>query len=190
MLSFSSSDAKKRAKYAFKIVTIGDPAVGKTSLVLRYTKNTFSEQYIVSLGVNFLSKVIEIKGEPVLLQIWDTGGQERFKVLRLAYYKGADGGLIVYDTTNKETFEKVIEYHEELKSICGNIPMALIGNKIDLKDKREVSREEGQALASNLGLLFFETSAKEDINVKNAFQKLAEAVYERQLKEIREEKIG
>ncbi|MGQ4833458.1 MAG: Rab family GTPase [Candidatus Asgardarchaeia archaeon] len=190
MLSTSSSYIEKRAKYAFKIVTIGDPAVGKTSLVLRYTKNTFSEQYIVSLGVNFLSKVIKVNGESILLQIWDTGGQERFKVLRLAYYKGADGGLIVYDVTSKETFEKVDEYYEELRSICGDIPIALVGNKVDLQDNREVSREEGMKKANELKLLFFETSAKENINVEKAFGELAHVVYEKQIKKLRKEEVS
>lgn len=177
----SAKDIRARPKYAFKIVTIGNPAVGKTSLVLRYTKNTFSEQYIVSLGVNFLSKIIHINNEAIQLQIWDTGGQERFKVLRLTYYRGADGGILVYDVTNEESFDKVDEYYHELREICGNIPLILLGNKIDLEDKRVVSTEKGKAKAEELGLLFFETSAKENINVAKAFEELAKLVFERQI---------
>ena len=171
--------SSETSEYIFKVIIIGDAGVGKTSLALRYAKDTFREEYIVSLGVNFLYKETEIEGHKVRIQIWDTGGQERFSALRPKYYEGADAGVICYEITSKSTFESVKKYLEEIRRYCGDIPIALVATKIDLEDRREVSSEEGKKFASEHGLSFFETSAKEAINVNDVFQFLAEEVYYR-----------
>ena len=166
----------------FKIIVVGDAGVGKTSLALRYTQNTFTEEYIVTIGVNFLSKLVKINNDRVKLQIWDTGGQERFAYIRPSYYKGATGAIITYDITNRESFIHLPRWLKELDKYCEGLITVLVGNKADLEDRRQVEYSEGEDFAKSYSLPFFETSAKENKNVVDVFEYLARAIYNEKIR--------
>ena len=155
--------------HQYKIIVVGEASVGKTSLAVRFTHNFFRPDYIPTSGTNFFVKNLK-KGDEILqLQIWDTGGQERFRHVRPKYYKNAHGALLVYDITNFETFRKLISWLAELDRYCGNIPIVLVGNKKDLEDKREVSVEDAEEFSKVYRTYFTEASAKTGENVTYAF---------------------
>jgi small GTP-binding protein len=136
--------------FIFKIVMVGDQAVGKSNLLLRYTKGEFDEFSKVTLGVEFASKFLKIESDQqyVKAQIWDTAGQERFRSVTGAYYRGAVGALLVYDITSRSSFESITKWIKEVKEHADpNIVMILIGNKSDLAEKRQVKHEEGLKLS-------------------------------------------
>ncbi|MFX1509077.1 MAG: GTP-binding protein [Promethearchaeota archaeon] len=169
--------ARRPYTHIAKAVVVGDAAVGKTSLLVRYVKNIFNPTYILTIGVAFHVKDIVV-GENVLrLQAWDTGGQERFGPIRQLYYRGAKGVLLVYDRTNPDSFERVDYWLNEVKRGCGDVPLVLIANKSDLDAK--VSAAEGRKKAEEYSMVFVETSAKEDTNVDFAFSELARTILNR-----------
>jgi len=168
----------ERDTYIFKVIVVGDASVGKTSLTLRYTQDYFSENYIVTIGVNFLKKTIQMDNMDIVLDIWDTGGQERFAYIRASYFKGAAGAIICYDITNKKSFDDLPKWLNEVDKYCEAVPMVLVGTKKDLKDQRQVSVEEGKAFAEAYGMKFFETSAKTGENVEELFNTLAKMMVE------------
>lgn len=132
----------------FKVVLVGDSGVGKTNILLRYTKNEFSFDSKATVGVEFGSKKFELNDYKIKAQIWDTAGQERYKSITNAYYKGAKGALVVYDITKKETFDAIDRWVPELRTNGDEqITILLIGNKCDLEDQRQISKEEGQEKA-------------------------------------------
>ncbi|WEU39879.1 MAG: GTP-binding protein [Candidatus Odinarchaeum yellowstonii] len=159
------------SKYVFKIILVGNGRVGKTSLLLRFTENKFSAEYKKTLGTDFAVKNVVVNGEEVKLQIWDLGGQELFRDLRRAFYPGAKAALIVYDVTNRRSFESVPAWHADIISALKKIPVIVVGNKIDLP--REVSYEEAKKLCDRLEVEYIETSAKLDQNVADTFMKIA-----------------
>ncbi len=159
------------SKYVFKIILVGNGRVGKTSLLLRFTENKFSAEYKKTLGTDFAVKNVVVNDEEVKLQIWDLGGQELFRDLRRAFYPGAKAALIVYDVTNRSSFESVPAWHADIVSALKKIPVIVVGNKIDLP--REVSYEEAKQLCNRLSVEYIETSAKLDQNVSDAFMKIA-----------------
>ncbi|MEM2145257.1 MAG: GTP-binding protein [Candidatus Jordarchaeaceae archaeon] len=165
--------------YSFKTLVVGDGGVGKTSLVRRFATGKFDADYIQTIGVNLLSKIIEVNGKRIKLHLWDTGGQEKFRNLLPRYYEGGRCGLVVYDVTKPLTLKKCIWWVGEVIKHCGKIPLILVGNKTDLE--RQVSTEEGLSIANSLGVSFIETSAKEQINVEKAFSLLGEMVLEEAL---------
>jgi len=167
------SKGKNDVAFLFKVIVVGDAATGKTAVTMRWATGTFSESYRMTIGVDFAVKIVEADGKKVKLSVWDTAGQERFSHIRPMYFRGARGGFIVFDVTNRKSFENVSLWLEEVQKHCENIPLLLIGNKIDLEDQREVSSEEGEALAKKLGLPFFETSAKTGELVTKCFTMLA-----------------
>jgi small GTP-binding protein len=129
----------------FKVVLIGDSGVGKSNILLRYLKNEFSFESKATVGVEFGSKRFDIEGYKVKAQIWDTAGQERYKSITNAYYKGAKGALLVYDISRRETFDSVDRWIPDLKSNGDEqVTILLIGNKCDLEEQREITKEEGQ----------------------------------------------
>lgn len=162
-----------------KILVIGESAVGKSALLLRYTENTFTTSFMTTIGVDFKNKAIEIDGHNVKLQIWDTAGQEKFKAITKAYYRGAHGILVVFDISNMDSFTKTEGWIESIREANKDIDILLIGNKADLP--RQVSREEAQALADKFNIKYYETSAKENQNVAKAFEDLAALSYKRNL---------
>ncbi|MHA1713883.1 MAG: Rab family GTPase [Candidatus Ranarchaeia archaeon] len=155
-----------------KVVIVGDGGIGKTALVLRYTKDTFSEDYKVTIGVQFATQIEEIDGETVKLQIWDTAGEERFSFLMPIYYRGAQGAILVFDLTKKRTFDHLERWLSLIRQVCGDIPIILCGNKFDLPERR-VTTEEAIEFAKRHNFAYFETSAKTGQNVKMAFNTLA-----------------
>ncbi|MDD1779026.1 MAG: GTP-binding protein, partial [Candidatus Helarchaeota archaeon] len=160
-------------KYAFKIIVIGDPGVGKTTLLLRFVDKAFRELYIPTVGVQVSVKHIEVASDTqAKLNIWDVAGQEHFKSLRRNFYQGSNAVLIVYDITNPKTFKNVETWYLDMVKVLGPIPGFLVGNKADLR--RQVSKLDGQEQATRMKLGgFIETSAKTGENIDNVFQSLA-----------------
>ena len=166
--------------YIFKIVVIGDSGTGKSNLVLRYTKNEFSLETQTTIGVELVPKTVTVDGKIIKAQLWDTAGQERFQALASAYFKGAEGALLVYDITKPGSFRGLDKWIEKLHEHADpNITTLLVGNKCDLKQSREVRTEDAEEFAQKHNMAFLETSALENTNVELAFQKLVAAVYER-----------
>ena len=157
----------------FKIVLIGDSGVGKTNILSRYISNEFSLTTQATVGVEFGSKIIKRGEKLIKLQIWDTAGQERYKSITSAYYKGSKGAFVVYDISRKSTFDNVDKWIEELKNNGSeDVFIMLVGNKSDLKDKREISEEDVQKKAQLYNVAFCETSALEGKNIEYAFESL------------------
>jgi len=160
-----------------KILITGESGVGKSSLLLRFTDDTFDNEQAATIGVDFKVKVINIDGSNVKLAIWDTAGQERFRTLTPSYYRNAQGAILVYDVSSRQTFSRLDTWFEELETYATNpsIVKMLVGNKID-KERREVSREEGLKFARKHSMLFIEASAKTKDGVLCAFEELVQKV--------------
>ena len=157
----------------FKILLLGDSGVGKSSLLLRYTKHEFNVDMRSTIGVEFALKYLKIDNFQLKVQIWDTAGMERYRSITSAYYKGAKGVIIVYDICREKSFENVDKWIEDFKSKADeDAVILLIGNKNDLDDKREVNKEEAELKAQKNKFAFMETSAKENNNVDKAFETL------------------
>ena len=172
----ASSDAKE--DYKLKVVVVGDSGVGKTNLIKRFVTNTFSANSKATVGVEFISKSYRINDQVFKIEIWDTAGQERYKSITAAYYKGAKGALIVYDTTQKTSFENIDKWMSEIKEKSSkDMKLMIIGNKIDLKDERQVETDEALAKAQILEAPIMETSALDATNVKEAFYDLLKEMY-------------
>ena len=165
--------------YLFKVVMIGDSGVGKSNLLLRYTKSDFNLESKTTIGVEFATKKVSTHdGKNVKAQIWDTAGQERYRAITSAYYRGAVGALLVYDITNMNTFKNIPQWLKTLKQQAdSNIIILLVGNKTDLRDKREVKKEEAAAYAAEHQLAFIETSALDCTNVDIAFDRIINEIY-------------
>ncbi|KAI3764326.1 hypothetical protein L2E82_14333 [Cichorium intybus] len=164
--------------YVYKVVVIGDSAVGKTQMLSRFTRNEFFFDSKSTIGVEFQTRTLNIQSKVIKAQIWDTAGQERYRAVTSAYYRGALGAMLVYDITKRQTFDHVARWVEELRVHADKtIVIALIGNKADLEEKREVPSEDAMEFAENQGLYFFETSALTGDNVEAAFFKLLEEIY-------------
>ena len=159
---------------------IGDQAVGKTALLVRYADDDFNEVLLPTIGIDFKIKTIQLQGSAMKLQIWDTAGQERFRTITQAYYRGAMGILLIYDVTNTKSWSNVRNW---VRNIEGNAPQTvnkiLVGNKCDLASMRQVSTQQGEQLAREYGIKFFETSARSNLNVNDVFLTLATDVVER-----------
>lgn len=160
-----------------KIVFVGDQGVGKTSVITRFMYDTFDNHYQATVGIDFLSKTLAIDDRTVRLQLWDTAGQERFRSLIPSYIRDSSGAVVVYDVTKRESFDNASKWIEQVREERGvDVVIALVGNKVDLEDERQVSLEDGQAKADEAGALFSETSAKTGKTVKDLFKQLASAL--------------
>mmetsp|Transcript_10443 Transcript_10443/g.11342 ORF Transcript_10443/g.11342 Transcript_10443/m.11342 type:complete len:201 (+) Transcript_10443:49-651(+) len=156
--------------YLFKLVLIGDSSVGKSCLLLRFADDTFSENYISTIGVDFRFRTLPIEKKTIKLQIWDTAGQERFRTITSAYYRGADGIVLVYDSTNAESFEHINDWIKEVNRFASETTVKLlIANKSDMVEDRQVDPQTGREFAEKLGMQFLETSAKTGEGVDSAF---------------------
>ena len=156
--------------YLLKYIIIGDAAVGKSNLLLRYAHGQFKPEYQLTIGVEFGAKNIQINNKIFRIQIWDTAGQEKFLPITRGYYKNSACALVVYDISNRDSFDHISTWIEDCKNQSPKtIFMVLVGNKCDLNDKRQVTIEEGRELAERNEMLFFETSAKDGINVDEIF---------------------
>jgi len=174
--------------HLFKLVLVGDSGVGKSGLLSRYTRNTFSPDEKSTIGVEFATRISNTEdAKKIKAQIWDTAGQERYRAITNAYYRGALGALLVYDVTLFSSFENIPRWLKELRDHANrDIVLVLVGNKIDmLNDKiasREVSEEAAKRLAEEYDLPWLETSAKTGKNVEEAFAKVIKTIYDNNFK--------
>ncbi|XP_031990432.1 ras-related protein Rab-18-B-like [Corvus moneduloides] len=159
------------AGLTLKLLLVGDSAVGKSSLLRRFTDGAFEPRLKPTVGVDFKVKKMVLEGRAVQLAVWDTAGQERFRTLTPSYYRGAQGVVLVYDVTRKDTFTGLQGWLNELEMYNSNTVKMLVGNKTDKPD-REVERKEGLQFARKHSLLFIETSAKTQEGVQHAFEEL------------------
>lgn len=167
-----------------KLLLLGDGAVGKSSLLLRYCEDKFDHKHILTIGVDFKSKIVKIGHETVRLQIWDTAGQERFRNITPVYFRSAMGVILVFDVTSQQSFENVSFWLESLALHAGNdISKIIVGNKVDLVDARQVSKRRAEALAAKHGLEYFEASALSNIGVQEIFEKVARDIRQKHIKE-------
>lgn len=176
--STTLESATKNVEVAFirekqiKLLLLGDSSTGKTCILQKFTDDTFNLSFITTIGIDFRTKEMTYKGNKKKVVIWDTAGQERFRNITKAYYRGSLGMLLVYDITNKTTFENISRWMKEIKSSTSeDLEIILIGNKIDLPD-RQVTTEQGQMLADSYNIPFLETSAKTGENIKIAFEQI------------------
>jgi len=169
----------------FKILLVGDASVGKTSLIYRFINNKFLNSYSSTIGVDYQTKIYDHKGYKIKLQIWDTAGQERFHSITNNYFKGADGILFVYDITNINSFKGVKNWIKESEDYNNNIQKILLGNKCDLDDSREAKKEDVEIFCNEKKIDFFETSAKTNFNLDEAFKRMIELIFKN--KETRKE---
>jgi Ras-related protein Rab-1A len=166
--------------YLFKILLIGNSGVGKSSLLLRFADDTFTDNFMPTIGVDFKIRTLEVDGKTIKLQIWDTAGQERFKTITSSYYKGAHGIIVTYDVTDKESYKNIDTWMNEVeKHASDNVSRILVGNKCDLEDSRQVSTDEGKELADTYNIRFVETSAKDSKNVEEAFTLMTKEIKSR-----------
>jgi small GTP-binding protein len=163
--------------FMFKLLIVGESGVGKTCMLVRFSDNVFDADCLSTIGVDFKVKQIEVDGQRVKLQIWDSAGQERFRNITSSYYRNCSGIIIVYDVTKLESFNKVTEWIAEVHRFVPSVPLMVVGNKCDLED-RQVSTEDGKQLAERQGLIFLETSAKTNVNIEEAFQELSKKLIE------------
>lgn len=166
--------------YLFKLLLIGDSGVGKSCLLLRFADDTYTESYISTIGVDFKIRTIEQDGKTVKLQIWDTAGQERFRTITSSYYRGAHGICVVFDVTDQESYNNVKQWLQEIDRYASpDVNKLLVGNKIDMADKKVVDSDLAKAFAESLNIPFLETSAKNATNVEEAFLAMARQIKER-----------
>ncbi|KAG9332051.1 hypothetical protein JZ751_016184 [Albula glossodonta] len=168
-------------QYQFRIIMLGDSTVGKSSLLKRYTEDLFLDTINQTVGVDFYVHFLEVEpGVRVKLQFWDTAGQERFRSVTRSYYRNSVGCLLVFDLTNRASFEHVQDWHTEvLERVRPHVVLfVLVGHKSDLKEERAVSHEEAERLASQLGAPYVEASSKTGANVTQAVELLARRVYQ------------
>ena len=164
--------------YLFKYIIIGDTSVGKSCMLLQFTDKRFQPVHDITIGVEFGARLITVDDLQIKLQIWDTAGQESFRSITRSYYRDAAGALLVYDITQRESFNHLSRWLEEARSNGNaNMTIMLIGNKCDLEHRRAVSTKEGEEFAAEHGLYFMETSAKTSANVDEAFTVTAGAIY-------------
>ncbi|CAF1212353.1 unnamed protein product [Rotaria magnacalcarata] len=168
----------------FKILIIGDSGVGKSSLMVRFVDDIFTPAYITTIGVDFKMSTINVDGHQCRIQIWDTAGQERFRVITSTYYRGADGVIIVYDVTNGESFANLKDWITEMERHCDKtVPKILVGNKDDNDNElgKVVLTSDARAYAEQKVLPFFETSAKDNKNISEAFNEITRLALKRRL---------
>ncbi|MFW9806734.1 MAG: GTP-binding protein [Candidatus Thorarchaeota archaeon] len=172
------------AEFRYKIVMLGDGAVGKTALTTRFTQNFFDSDYKRTIGSDFAIKRLTLEDKDqgsiqVTLQVWDLAGQPRFESVRQGFYRGARGGLLVYDVTRRRTFLNVDNWKEEaFKNLDREIPLVLVANKVDLKDSRVVTQEEGEEYAKKNRFFYVESSALTGKNVEEAYANLCQTMIE------------
>ena len=172
--------------YLFKYILIGDTCkifilmqliylwidVGKSNILSRFIMGRFNPEHEITIGCEFMAKNIQINERNVRIQIWDTAGQESYRSITRSYYKSSTCAFIIYDVTDKKSFTNISSWLDECREMCyKDMLICLVGNKIDLEDKRVISKEEGQKFADDNGLLFFETSAKTGTNIEEIFNK-------------------
>jgi small GTP-binding protein len=168
-------------QYVFKIVVIGNGAVGKTSLIARFAEKMFKAEYKPTLGVNIVIKEFDLDINHIKLTVWDIAGQARWRDVRSVYYRGSNGAIIVYDVTRPNTFEALQSWYDDLLKFSQDedIPRILLANKIDLTDLRKISADQGKKSGKELKAEYFETSAKDGTQVDAAFKQISKLILKR-----------
>ena len=171
-----SSESSK----TFKILTIGESGVGKTCILRRFVENKFLKNHLATIGIDFKTKTLIINKQEIKLKIWDTAGQERFRNITTQYYKGADGIVLIYDVTDDASYEKIRDWMEQILSTTKreDIGLVLLGNKCDM-EPRAVSEEQGNKMAEELNVSYFETSALTGQGINEAFNELTRDIMKR-----------
>uniref|UniRef100_F1L4K2 Ras-related protein Rab-21 n=1 Tax=Ascaris suum TaxID=6253 RepID=F1L4K2_ASCSU len=176
----AAASTSANTSFTFKVVLLGEGAVGKSSLMLRYVENKFNPRHISTIQASFLCKKIVVDGNAVILNIWDTAGQEKFHALGPIYYRDSHGALLIYDITDLHSFEKVKSWVKELRRILGeSVVLLIVGNKTDLERNRNVERQTALEYAKSVGADHCETSAKNNVGINEAFELLTKAMIER-----------
>ena len=172
------SNSKDKKENLYKILLLGDWSVGKTCFLMRYIDNTFNEIHLSTIGMDYKLKDVTLEnGKTVKIQIWDTAGQERYKSISKSYVKGANGIFLIYDITNKASFEGIRNWVKQIKEqVSPRVCVALVANKIDDKEKEEVSSEDGIKLSNEIKFPFYQVSAKEGIGVNECFDELIKQI--------------
>jgi Ras-related protein Rab-7A len=175
---------KSKKKVLLKLIVVGNSNVGKTALLGRFVRQKFIEDHKATIGADFMTKEITIDDKLVTMQIWDTAGQERFQSLGTAFYRGSDACALVYDVTDEQSFKDIDKWRSAFldqasPEDAGNFPFLLLGNKTDLAAKRAVQTTDGKVYADRHRMVFYETSAKDNVNVDDAFRQIAAVGSER-----------
>ena len=179
-MSKNKAKVRKNYDHLLSLLLLGDSSVGKSALLLRFAENNFAESFIATIGIDFKIKTIKMDNKVVKLQIWDTAGQEKFRTITSAYYRGAMGILLVYDITDNKSFLNVNAWMKRIQKYAAEeVIMVLAGNKTDLTNQRVITTQQGQEVANSYHINFFETSAKLNTNVEEAFLTLSQQVLEK-----------
>ena len=175
---------ESECKEKIVLMLLGSSSVGKTSFIIRYTENIFQELCLSTFGIDFMTKIIVFKGKQYKLIFYDTSGQEKYKSMAVNMIKNSDCILMMYDITDKKSYDSINEWMKSVKEAKGDdCPMILLGNKMDLEDEREITEEEGINLANEFGIEFFETSNKNNINIKEAIDSILNTFIEKREKD-------
>ena len=175
--SMSYQKPKSEYSYSVKFIIVGDSSVGKSNILLRFSRNVFDPGHQATLGIEFANKHIFYNNIDYLVQVWDTAGQENFRSVTRAYYKASAVAMVVYDITSEESFQNIQSWIKDCKDLAPKtVQLILIGNKSDLEENRVITKERGEELARENRMLFFETSALNGNGVEEAFQKSIELV--------------
>lgn len=180
---FENLDISIKPQRIYKISILGPGFVGKTAITIQFCEGKFEREYKMTIGANFGSKGIRYKERNYALQIIDVAGQERFSSIRSSYYSGSLGAILVFDLTNKLTFQDCPNWVCEFQETAGLVPIIMAGNKVDLPDKRQISYEEAKEFADSINSIYFETSAKTKLNIDNMFASVIDSIEEHRITE-------
>jgi small GTP-binding protein len=170
----SEADEKE---LSFKFVLVGDSGVGKTAIVKRFCEGSFNDKMPHTIGLEFATRSVEISGTPVILQMWDTAGQEKFRSITRSYFRSSSAVFMVFDLTSRESFASLPRWLSDVQSTaCPEVVLVLVGNKADLAGLREVTQEEAKEFAKQHNLLYFETSARTGDGVQAAFRACLDSI--------------
>ena len=173
-------NSDKEYEYLIKILIVGDSTVGKTNFIKKYVENKFNESYFASTGIDLITTSIKIEGKSFKIQIWDTAGQEKYRAMTKNLFLKTQGIVIIFDISNETSFINLKSWMKDIKEECSaDIPMILVGNKLDLEDKRVIDKERAMEFAKNEKLEYIETSSKTGENINKALSLIIEKIYQR-----------
>ena len=171
-------NSEQEPQIVLKLLLLGDSSVGKTSILLKYISNKFDDSSISTVGVDYMDKIIDYNKFKIKLQIWDTSGEEKFRTITKNFYRNADGLLVVFDLTKKESYDHIRSWINEAKENNDKLKTLLIGNKLDLKDERIVAIDVAKQFAEKNNLKYIETSAKDGTNINESFQAIIDLLFD------------